>query len=80
MVDVAGKYEFGNEAQAWCFTDATDGRVYNAPYDDKIVGKTQSIAEGEGSFTASNSYKTWHSEWTGNTGQVLACKGYSGSG
>ena len=79
MVDVAGKYEFGNEAQAWCFTDATDGRVYIAPYDDKIVGKTQSIAEGEGSFTASNSYKTWHSEWTGNTGLVLSCKGYSGA-
>ena len=79
MVDVAGKYEFGNEAQAWCFTDATDGRVYIAPYDDKIVGKTVSIAEGEGSFTSSNPAKTWHSAWTGNTGLVLSCKGNSGA-
>ena len=79
MVAVAGKYELGNEAQAWCFTDATDGRVYIAPYDDKIVGKTVSIAEGEGSFTASNSNNTWHSAWTGNTGLVLSCKGNSGA-
>ena len=34
MVDVAGKYEFGNEAQAWCFFDATDGCVYIAPYQE----------------------------------------------
>ena len=34
MVAVAGKYEFGNEAQAWCFFDATEGRVYIAPYQE----------------------------------------------
>ena len=34
MVAVAGKYELGNEAQAWCFFDATDGCVYIAPYQE----------------------------------------------
>ena len=63
MVDVAGKYEFGNEAQAWCFTDATDGRVYIAPYQEVLGQQTETIAVSTGKYTASNNAGTYHSKW-----------------
>ena len=63
MVAVAGKYEFGNEAQAWCFTDATDGRVYIAPYQEVLGQQTETIAVSTGKYTASNNAGTYHSKW-----------------
>ncbi len=63
MVAVAGQYEFGNEAQAWCFTDATDGRVYIAPYQEVLGQQTETIAVSTGKYTASNNAGTYHSKW-----------------
>ncbi|MBO5134969.1 MAG: C10 family peptidase [Bacteroidaceae bacterium] len=67
MVDKVDNYEFGNEAQAWCFIDAVDGRVLIVPYQEAIVSQnTITLGESTGKFTKSNNKGTWHSEWTGN--------------
>ena len=81
-VDVAAKYELGNEAQAWCFIDGTDGKVLIAPYQEVMAQQiTATITEGTGSFTGSNQNGNWHNEWTGNSPASLtfSCKGKIGA-
>ena len=62
-VDVAAKYEFGNEAQAWCFIDGTDGKVLIAPYQEVMAQQRETIAVSTGRYTASNNAGTYHQRW-----------------